>query len=68
MAYYIIKLHEETGNVPMNQTTLARYIGKSRITLNKVIQKWIQDEFIELNNRQIVIKDMDMMKTIANIR
>lgn len=67
MAYYLIKLVQENGNVPMNQTSLARYIGTSRITVNKVIQKWKQDEYIELHNRQIIIKDMDKMKEIANI-
>lgn len=67
MAYYLIKLVQENGNVPMNQTSLARYIGTSRITVNKVIQKWKQDEYIELHNRQIIIKDMEKMKEIANL-
>lgn len=65
MAYYLIKLFRENGNVPMNQTSLARYIGTSRITVNKVIQKWKQDEYIDLDNREIVIKDMDKIMAIA---
>lgn len=65
LAYYLIKLFHENGNVPMNQTSLARYIGTSRITINKVIQKWKQDEYIELQNREIVIKQMDKILAIA---
>ncbi|MFD2443768.1 Crp/Fnr family transcriptional regulator [Bacillus sp. CGMCC 1.16607] len=66
MAYYLLKLYHENGNVPMNQTSLAKYIGTSRITVNKVIQKWKQESFIELSNRQIIIKDMEKIKTLAN--
>ncbi|WP_442599758.1 Crp/Fnr family transcriptional regulator [Neobacillus sp. D3-1R] len=66
MAYYLLKLYHENGNVPMNQTSLAKYIGTSRISVNKVIQKWKQDNYIELNSRQITIKNMEKMKAIAS--
>jgi CRP/FNR family transcriptional regulator, cyclic AMP receptor protein len=65
MAYYLLKLVRENGNVPMNQTSLAKYIGTSRITINKVIQKWKQNDYIELHNRQIVIKEMERIKAIS---
>lgn len=65
MAHYLLKLVQENGNVSMNQTSFARYIGTSRITINKVIQKWKQEGFIQLNEREIVILDMDRMNAIA---
>ncbi|MDF0726516.1 Crp/Fnr family transcriptional regulator [Cytobacillus sp. S13-E01] len=66
MGYYLLKLVEENGNVPMNQTALAKYIGTSRITVNKVLQKWKQLEYIKLSNRKIVIIDTDKIRAIAN--
>lgn len=66
MAYYLLKLSEENGSASMNQTTFAKYLGTSRITLNRVIQKWKQQDYITLQNRQIVIKNMEKIKAIAN--
>jgi CRP/FNR family cyclic AMP-dependent transcriptional regulator len=68
LAYYLIKLVEENGKASMNQTSFAKYIGTSRITVNKIIQKWKQNGYISLNKRQIVIIDMAKMKEIANHR
>jgi CRP/FNR family cyclic AMP-dependent transcriptional regulator len=68
LAYYLLKLVEENGKASMNQTSFAKYIGTSRITINKIIQKWKQQGYIQLSQRQIVIVDMDKMKQIANHR
>ncbi|MGG3468681.1 Crp/Fnr family transcriptional regulator [Neobacillus pocheonensis] len=65
MAYFLLKLSDENGSASMNQTSFAKYLGISRITLNRVIQKWKQEEYITLQNRQIVIKDMEKIKAIA---
>ncbi|PAE26578.1 MULTISPECIES: Crp/Fnr family transcriptional regulator [Bacillaceae] len=66
MAYYLIKLAEENGKVSMNQTAFSKYIGASRITVNKVIQKWKKANYITLINRQILIKDMNKLKAIID--
>lgn len=66
MAYYLVKLYEENGSAAMNQTTFAKYLGSSRITVNKVIQKWKQDHYITLEGRQIIIKNIETLKAIAN--
>ncbi|KON88729.1 Crp/Fnr family transcriptional regulator [Sporosarcina globispora] len=66
MAYYLLKLAEESGKASMNQTALSKYIGASRITVNKVIQKWKKENYITIINRQILIKDMDKIKSIIN--
>lgn len=67
MAYYLLKLVEENGSVSMNQTSFSKYIGTSRITVNKVFQRWKQKGYIELSNRQIIILDIKKINVIANI-
>jgi CRP/FNR family transcriptional regulator, cyclic AMP receptor protein len=66
MAFYLLKLVQENGNASMNQTAFSKYIGTSRITVNKIIQKWKQKEYIELHKREIVIKDFDKIRAIAS--
>ncbi|MCM3091559.1 MULTISPECIES: Crp/Fnr family transcriptional regulator [unclassified Cytobacillus] len=66
MAYYLIKLAEENGKVSMNQTAFSKYIGVSRITVSKVIQKWKKANYITLINRKILIKDMNKLKSMLN--
>lgn len=53
MANYLLKLTTVHGddNVPIDQTAFARYIDTSRITVNKVLQKWRQQGLIELSGR-----------------
>lgn len=65
MAYYILKLVQENGSISMNQTSFAKYIGSSRITVNQVFQKWKQHGYIELSNRQILILDFEKIREIA---
>jgi CRP/FNR family transcriptional regulator, cyclic AMP receptor protein len=66
MAFYLLKLVQENGNASMNQTAFSKYIGTSRITVNKIIQKWKQKEYIELQKREIIIKDFDKIRAIAS--
>lgn len=66
MAYYLLKLAKENGKVSMNQTAFSKYIGASRITVNKIIQKWRKNNYITLKNRQIFIKDLEKLKSIIN--
>ncbi|MFI8684702.1 Crp/Fnr family transcriptional regulator [Rossellomorea sp. NPDC077527] len=66
MAFYLLKLIQENGNASMNQTAFSKYIGTSRITVNKIIQKWKQKGYIELQKRKIVVKDFPEIRMIAN--
>ncbi|MFD1737418.1 Crp/Fnr family transcriptional regulator [Bacillus salitolerans] len=65
IAYYLHKLHIENGSVPMNQTAFAKYIGTSRVTLNKILQDWKKQDLIEINNRQIKILQLEKIWEIA---
>jgi CRP/FNR family transcriptional regulator, cyclic AMP receptor protein len=66
MAFYLLKLVQENGNASMNQTAFSKYIGTSRITVNKIIQKWKQKGYIELHKREIVIMNFDKIRAIAS--
>ncbi|WP_226087757.1 MULTISPECIES: Crp/Fnr family transcriptional regulator [Mesobacillus] len=66
MAFYLLKLVQENGNASMNQTAFSKYIGTSRITVNKIIQKWKQNGYIELKKREIIIIDFDKIRGIAS--
>lgn len=69
MAHYLLKLfYENNGSASMNQTALAKYLGASRITVNRVIQKWKQERYIKLVNRQIMIQDFEKLQEIANYK
>lgn len=66
MAFYLLKLVQENGNTSLNQTAFSKYIGTSRITVNKIVQKWKQKGYIELHKRKIIINDHAKISMIAN--
>ncbi|MED1204487.1 Crp/Fnr family transcriptional regulator [Heyndrickxia acidicola] len=68
MAYYLLKLYNENENASINQTSFAKYLGKSRITVNKVIQSWKEKNLIELKKRKIQLLDIRSIKEIASHR
>ncbi|WP_096200527.1 Crp/Fnr family transcriptional regulator [Bacillus sp. FJAT-45350] len=62
MAYAINKLNElstATNVIHISQQELANYIGLTRITVNKFLQKLKDKDIIELNNKEIIIKDVE---------
>ncbi|AMA73463.1 Crp/Fnr family transcriptional regulator [Aneurinibacillus thermoaerophilus] len=67
MAYYLLKLVHENGNISIDQTSFAQYIGTSRITVNKTFQKWKQQGLIEITGRKIQILDMKKMSEIGKV-
>ncbi|USK36583.1 Crp/Fnr family transcriptional regulator (plasmid) [Bacillus sp. F19] len=64
MAHYLLKLVNENGTFLMDQTSFARYIGTSRITVNKILNKWKTQHIIAFSNRTIQILDFEGLKTI----
>lgn len=66
MAYYLLKLYDENENASMNQTAFAKYLGISRITVNKVIQKWKQENTISMKSRKLIINDFSKLQAIAS--
>lgn len=66
MAHYLLKLINENGNISIDQTSFARYIGTSRITVNKILNKWKNQEIIYISNRTIDILDVNRIKEIRD--
>jgi CRP-like cAMP-binding protein len=66
MAHYLLKLINENGNFSIDQTSFARYIGTSRITVNKILNKWKNQKLINISNRTIDILDSNQLKDIRN--
>jgi CRP/FNR family transcriptional regulator, cyclic AMP receptor protein len=66
MAHYLLKLINENGNFSIDQTSFARYIGTSRITVNKILNKWKNQKVIQLSKRTIDILDFNRLKSIRD--
>jgi CRP/FNR family transcriptional regulator, cyclic AMP receptor protein len=64
MAHYLLKLISENGSFSIDQTSFARYIGTSRITVNKILNKWKTQKIIDLSNRTIEILDINRLKDL----
>ncbi|AZV41134.1 Crp/Fnr family transcriptional regulator [Peribacillus asahii] len=64
MAHYLLKLVNENGKFAINQTAFARYVGTSRITVNKIIQKWVKNDIIKLSSQTIDIIDINKIREI----
>lgn len=66
MAHFLLKLVSENGNFSIDQTSFARYIGTSRITVNKILNKWKHQQWIQISNRTIDILDFDSLKELRD--
>jgi len=68
MANFLLKLavvHED-NHIPIDQTSFARYIDTSRITVNKILQKWRQQGLIELSERGAIrVVDLQSLRGIV---
>ncbi|MFP3390266.1 Crp/Fnr family transcriptional regulator [Brevibacillus sp. SIMBA_040] len=68
MANFLLKLiavHED-NTIPIDQTSFARYIDTSRITVNKILQKWRQQGLIELSERSAIrVVDLKSLRGIV---
>ena len=68
MANFLLKLiavHAD-NHIPIDQTSFARYIDTSRITVNKILQKWRQQGLIELSERGAIrVVDLKALRGIV---
>ncbi|ABO68509.1 Crp/Fnr family transcriptional regulator [Geobacillus thermodenitrificans] len=66
MAHFLLKLVDIHGKetIPIDQASLARYIGTSRITVNKVMQKWRKQGLIRCGNSIIYVLDTSRLKKL----
>ncbi|MCD9026154.1 Crp/Fnr family transcriptional regulator [Cohnella silvisoli] len=66
MAFYLLILTEvyESNTLSIDQSAFVQFMGKSRVSVNKIIQKWKQEGLIQLSNRSICIHDKNKLKEI----
>jgi len=59
IAYTLLELseHYHDRRIVIKQTELSEQTGLTRMTLNKVLKKWIQSDIIETGNKVIKIKN-----------
>ena len=67
LAHFLLHLagKEQTNRIAINQTSLSKYIGKSRVSIWKVLKEWRQDELIEMERQRIVLKDLDRLHNLS---
>lgn len=66
MAHFLVQLYNKHNNlsVPITQVSLAQYMGTSRITVYKIIQKWSKDGIVSQGKNQIDILDLNKIKLL----
>jgi|SRR5699024_4717155 len=68
LAHFLLHLakKKQTKNISINQTSLSKYIGKSRVSIWKVLKEWRQDGLIEMERQQIILNDLDKISDIGS--
>ncbi|MGO4498870.1 Crp/Fnr family transcriptional regulator [Paenibacillus sp. 2RAB27] len=69
MAHYLLKLIQihENENIPIDQTSLARYVDTSRITVNKIVNNWKNSGIINFSHPGTIhITNINRLKEITN--
>lgn len=66
MARFLVLLSQKynTHSIPITQIALAQYIGTSRITVYKIMQKWSNQKLISIGNHKIDIINLHAMTAL----
>ncbi|OIK10726.1 hypothetical protein BIV60_19840 [Bacillus sp. MUM 116] len=66
MAHYFLQLYQKNNKNPfsISQISLAKYIGTSRVTVYKIMQKWLVEGIISRRGHKIHILDPNKLKTL----
>ncbi|WP_408011108.1 Crp/Fnr family transcriptional regulator [Pseudalkalibacillus sp. A8] len=68
IAHFLIKLVSENGgNISLNQSALATYIGVSRISVNKILNRWKTNGIVNIVDNNLQIKDLQRLKEIQSL-
>lgn len=57
MKLYLLQYTSESSEIPFNQTRIADDLSTSRVTVNKVVQKWQNQGLIKLGKQKIQLLD-----------
>jgi len=59
MKLYLLHYAGESTEIPFNQTRIADDLATSRVTVNKIVQKWQNQRLIKLEKQKIHLLDRD---------
>ncbi|WP_174614635.1 Crp/Fnr family transcriptional regulator [Virgibacillus ihumii] len=64
LSYFLMNLYEKKGDKTINvtQTSMANYIGKSRVAVWKVLKEWRSEGIIEISNQTFILKDIEKLR------
>lgn len=67
IAHFLLNLYEKKGSctIHLTRNSIAKYIGKSRVTVWSVLKEWTKEGTIEMSNREIVIKRLEKLKELT---
>ncbi|MFD1706247.1 Crp/Fnr family transcriptional regulator [Siminovitchia sediminis] len=68
MAHFLIQLCKKhnSQSLPISQIALAQYIGTTRITVYKIIQKWTKKNLVLQSKQKIEVIDIPGMKALLD--
>lgn len=66
LAHFLLNLREKNNKdaIELDQNLIAKYIGKSRVSLWKVLKKWRAESIVEITNGIILLKDVEALMKI----
>jgi|SRR5690625_2672079 len=64
LAHFLLNLHEKKGikSIELTRNTIAKYIGKSRVAIWKVLKEWQDEGIVEIKNQIFDLKNLDKLK------
>lgn len=67
IAYSFLKLSKKNDDGPFSitQISLAKYIGTSRVTVYKIMQKWLKEGIISRQGNTIQIVDVNRLQALS---
>lgn len=67
LAHFLLKLYEKKGDneIDVTQTSLAKFLGKSRVAIWKVLKEWRNEGVIEIANQKFILKDIEVLREKA---
>lgn len=66
MSHFILDLYKKYNGhpIPISSISIAKYLGTSRITVYKIIQKWTKEGLISQNKQKIEVLDASGMEAL----
>lgn len=69
LAHFLYKQYESKNqrHILLSQTSLARFIGTSRVTVHKIINQWKRAGVLDYRNGTIHLMDIDKLKNYLTL-